>query len=149
MFDRYRILMHMWIHQNNPFNLALLSTVNYTGLPEGEDVKVYPVSHIIYDESFTIVFENNRDSELYWGSSWSVEEYVDGEWITPNITRVWTLELRGIGAYARRTDVHKFPFEDGVYRVSKRCMLTDDYDRIKKEWVDEFTASFYLIKMSD
>jgi hypothetical protein len=130
------------------FNMDLLYTINYTGLPENENVNVYPESHLISD-SFKIVFENNRPEELLWGSDWQFEKWVNDEWITPNITRVWTLELRFIGAYARRTDGHKFPFDDGLYRISKRCWLTDDYDRDKKEWVGEFTTSFYLIKMSD
>ena len=57
-----------------------LYSVNYTGLPSNEDVKVYPLSHIIYNDSFKIVFENNRDTRLFWGQAWEAEKWVQGEW---------------------------------------------------------------------
>jgi len=126
----------------------ILCSVNYSGLPDGVDVKVYPENHVFSGDSFRIVFENNRGENLYWGSDWQFKEWINGEWVTPNITRVWTALLHASRPFTKVTNGHKFPFEDGLYRISKRCWLTDDYDRDKKEWVDEFTATFYLLKTS-
>ncbi len=56
------------------------------------------------------------------------------------------MELRATGAFSTTTNGHKFPYDAGLYRISKRCMLTDNYNRDTKEWVDEFTTTFYLIK---
>lgn len=129
------------------FNMDLLYTVNYTGLPAHENVNIYPESHHITD-SFKIIFENNRPEELCWGSDWQFEKWENEKWITPNVTQVWTLELRVLYAYGKTTNLHKFPYDEGIYRISKRCMLTDNYDRDRKEWVDEFTTSFYIVKTS-
>ena len=126
-----------------PYNFE---SVNYTGLPEGEDVKIYPESHFVTDGSFRIVFENDRDEALYWGSYWMAEKYVEGEWVIQNADWVWTLELRYINPYSTTVERERFPFDDGLYRITKRCMLTDNYDRDKNEWIDEFTATFYIIK---
>ena len=121
--------------------------VNYTGLPEDENVKIYPEHHIIYGDSFRIVFENNRGEALYWGSYWVAEKYNGhGNWIEQNINWVWPdmlyfAEKNSTGVYKER-----FPFGDGLYRITKRFMLSDNYDRDKHEWVDEFAATFYLIK---
>ena len=120
--------------------------VTYTGLPEGEDVRIYPESHVISDDSFRIVFENNRDEVLYWGSYWMAERYVDGEWVHMNSDWVWTLELRFADPYSTIVNRERFPFDEGLYRITKKCMLSDNYDRDKSEWVDEFTATFYLFK---
>ena len=147
-WDVLKLINIQYISQQWDYSLNrdLLYTVNYTGLPDGVDVKVYPESHVFGGDSFRIVFENNRDEELFWGSSWQFEEWIDGEWVTPNITRVWTLELRSTGPFSKVTNGHRFPFEDGLYRISKRCWLTDERDRDKNEWVDEFTVTFYLVK---
>ncbi|TFH15110.1 hypothetical protein E4H04_08995 [Candidatus Bathyarchaeota archaeon] len=128
-----------------PYNFE---TVNYTGLPEGEDVRIYPESHIVIDDRFRIVFENNRDEALYWGSYWMAEKYVEDEWVIQNVGWVWTLELRFIDPYSTTVDSERFLFDDGLYRITKRCMLSDNYDRDKKEWIDEFAAIFYLFKIS-
>ena len=121
-------------------------SVNYTGLPEGEDVRIYPASHIIYDNTFKIVFENNRDSNLYWGSYWQAEKYIDDKWVLQNASWVWTDELRFAWNHSTAVDTEKFPFGDGFYRITKRCMLSDNFDRFKREWVDQFSVTFYLIK---
>jgi len=42
--------------------------------------------------------------------------------------------------------VKKFPFDEGLYRITKWCILSDNYDSDKNEWIDEFVATFYLIK---
>jgi hypothetical protein len=130
-------------------NIRVPSTyesVTYTGLPEDENVRIYPESHIIADDEFRIVFENNRKKSLFWGSSWSAEKCVGGEWVEQEFDWAWTAELRGIGSFGRIVNTHKFPFDAGVYRISKKCMLSDVYLRDERRWRDEFTATFYLIK---
>lgn len=62
------------------FNWELLTQVNYTGLPEDEDVMVYPENHIISGERFKIVFVNRRDEPMYWGSEWRAEKWVNGRY---------------------------------------------------------------------
>jgi hypothetical protein len=131
--------LDIWIPTN--FN-----TVNYTGLPEGEDVRIYPESHIISGNTFKIVFENNRDENLYWGSEWKAEKWINGEWTYQDPNWVWTMELRIASPYSKVVDSFSFLFDEGLYRITKRCMLSDNYDRDKHEWVDEFTATFYIIK---
>jgi hypothetical protein len=120
--------------------------VNYTGLPEGEDVRIHPVSHVFSGNEFGIVFENNRNQSLYWGADWKAEKWVDGEWVTPEGAIFYTLDLRHTEPYGSVFDSFSFPFDAGLYRITKRCMLSDNYDRDKRVWVDEFTASFYIIK---
>lgn len=122
--------------------------VNYSGLPAGEFVRVYPDSHIIKGDSFKIVFENWRFQGLYWGSSWKAEKMIDGEWVFQNPDWAWTAELRTIMSFMRKVDAHNFPFDDGLYRITKKCMLTDVYLRDEKRWESEFTVTFYLIKTS-
>ena len=129
---------HIWIPERYQ--------TNYTGLPDGVDVKVYPESRNIDGDSFRIVFENNRGASLYWGSEWRAEKWIDGEWVEQEFDWVWAAELRFTGPYSKSVDTLKFPFDDGLYRITKRCMLSDTYDRDKRIWVDEFTAIFYLIK---
>jgi len=129
---------HIWI----PTRLK----TNYTGLPDGVDVKVYPESYAFSGDSFRIVFENNRAEPLYWGSDWSAEKWVDGEWVMLDEAIVYTLDLRYSEPYSKVVNSFRFPFDEGLYRISKRCMLTDNYDTDKNEGVDEFTATFYLTK---
>ena len=121
--------------------------VNYSGLPAGEHVRVYPARHVINGDSFQIVYENWRLQHLYWGSEWRAEKMINGEWVEQNPDWAWTAELRTtIIPFCRRVDSHTFPFDDGLYRISKKCMLTDVYLRDQKRWESEFTATFYLIK---
>lgn len=120
--------------------------VNYTGLPEDEDIRIYPEHSIIYGDSFRIVFENNRNQSLYWGADWRAEKWINGEWIVPNEPIFYTLDLRHVEPFSLVVDSFRFHFDEGLYRISKRCMLSDNYDREKREWVNEFTASFYIIK---
>lgn len=121
--------------------------VNYSGLPTGEHVRVYPVRHVINGDSFQIVYENWRLQPLYWGSNWKTEKLIDGEWVEQNPDWAWTAELRssGIIPFMRSVDTHNFPFDDGLYRITKKCMLTDVYLRNQNRWESEFTATFYLI----
>ena len=56
------------------------------------------------------------------------------------------MELRIASPYSTVIDSEKFPFSNGLYRITKRCMLSDNYDRDKHEWIDEFAATFYIIK---
>lgn len=126
----------------------VLYSVNYTGLPEGEDVRIYPESHIITDNKFKIVFENNRDKALYWGQEWKAERWVNGKWVYWNPDWIWTSLQCYTEPQSTNVTTERFPFRDGLYRITKRCMLTDNYDREKKEWVDEFTVTFYLVKES-
>lgn len=124
-----------------------LTSVNYTGLPTGENVRIHPESHIITGDTFQIIYENNRDENLYWGSDWSAEKWVDGEWITPNYTWIFTLELRFSDPHSTVVDSFKSPFDTGVYRITKQIMLTNNYDRENHKWIDQFTATFYIIKI--
>ncbi|MCW4014137.1 MAG: hypothetical protein NWF07_14280 [Candidatus Bathyarchaeota archaeon] len=123
-----------------------LETVNYTGLPAGENVKIYPESHIITGDTFTITYENNRDKPLYWGSYWLAEKHVSGEWVEQNLNWVWPDILYYAERNSTTTREERFPFDDGVYRITKQIMLTDNYDRETHEWVDQFTVTFYIIK---
>ncbi|MHA2163704.1 MAG: hypothetical protein ACXABF_14900, partial [Candidatus Thorarchaeota archaeon] len=41
----------------------------------------------------------------------------------------WTAELRVTGPFSRVVNTHSFPFGDGLYRITKKCMLTDVYIR--------------------
>ncbi len=129
------------------YNNVKLFSINYTGLPEGEYVRIYPKSHIITDDEFEIVFENIRNKRLCWGSEWSAERWVNSSWVywIPD-NWAWSAELRELFPFSRTVNKHNFPFEDGLYRITKKCMLTDNYDRVRKMWVDEFTVTFYLIK---
>ena len=123
--------------------------VNYSGLPAGEHVRVYPARHVINGDSFQIVYENWRSQKLYWGSDWRAEKLINGEWVEQTVDWAWTAELRTtIIPFCRRVDTHRFPFDDGLYRITKRCMLTGVYLRDQKRWKSEFTATFYLIKTS-
>jgi len=129
------------------FNMDLLYTVNYTGLPDGVDVKVYPKNHIINGDTFKIVYKNNRNENLYWGSEWVAEKWVNGTWFKQDPPwDAWTAELRLAGPFFPRVDTEKAFFGKGVYRITKKCMLTDNYSRERREWVDEFTVQFILIK---
>lgn len=121
------------------------TTINYTRLPE--NVRIYPESHIVNGNEFKIIFENNRQKSLYWGSDWRAEKCVDGEWVEQEFEWAWTAELRGTGGFSRIVNKHNFPFDAGLYRISKDCMLSDVYLRDEKRWRDEFTATFYLIKI--
>ena len=125
-----------------------LSSINYTGLPERVDVKIYPKRHIIHGDSFRIVFENNRNAKLYWGSDWIAEKWVDGEWVNQVFDWAWTAEIRATGPFSRVVNTHSFPFGDGLYRITKKCMLTDVYIRDEGRWESMFSATFYLIKTS-
>ena len=131
------------------YNNVSLFSINYTGLPVGENVRVYPKSHIITEDEFEIVFENKRNKRLYWGSYWFAEKYVNGTWVywIPD-NSAWTAELRTLFPFSRTVNKHNFPFEDGLYRITKKCRLTNNYDRERKMWVDEFTVTFYLVKES-
>jgi len=124
----------------------LFYTVNYTGLPEGVDVKVYPESHIISGNRLRIVIENNRDVELFWGSYWGAEKYIKGKWVLQNPGWGWLDYLAFTKPHSIAVGDERFPFSDGLYRITKPCMLTDKIDRVNDEWVDKFTATFYIIK---
>jgi len=145
------ILYGLIHYQNIPpeYSDYKVHTVNYSGLPAGVFVRVYPESHIIKGDSFKIVFENWRLQKLYWGSDWKAEKLIDGEWVHQNPDWAWTAELRTtLIPFMRRVDTHNFPFDDGLYRITKTCMLTDVYLRDENRWESEFTATFYLIKTS-
>jgi len=125
-----------------------IRSTNYSGLPTGEHVRVYPTSHVIKGDSFQIVYENWRLQSLYWGSDWKAEKMINGEWVEQEFNWAWTAELRTLIPFCRKVDTHNFPFDDGLYRITKKCMLTDVYLRDQKRWESEFTATFYLIKTS-
>ena len=127
----------------------VLYSINYTGLPEGENVRIYPESPIITGDEFKIVFENKRNKGFYWGSEWNAEKWVNSTWVywIPD-DWAWSAELRELSPFSRTVNTHYFPFEEGLYRITKKCMLTDNYSRIRKKWVDEFTVTFYIKKES-
>lgn len=127
---------------------SALTKVNYTGLPAGENVRIHPESHIITGDTFKIIYENNRDKPLYWGSYWKAEKNISGEWVQQNHTNwVWPDILYFAERNSTAVQECKFPFDDGAYRITKKIMLSDNYDREKHEWVDQFTATFYIIKI--
>ena len=139
-------LIFVWNGRNavDISNIDIYS-ISYTGLPQGENVSIYPESHIINGNSYTIIFENNRNQKLYWGSYWKAEKYVKGRWIQQGLGWGWTDELRSSGSFSTVENIERFPFDKGIYRIKKKCMLTDKYTQ-KDRWVDEFTVTFYLIK---
>ncbi len=115
---------------------------------DDENVKVYPESHIVYNDSFKLVYENNRDHELYFGAEWKAERWVKGDWKLVDIDWVWVSLLGYIEPHSTHVTTERFPFSDGVYRISKTCMLTDVYLRDEERWETEFTVEFYLLKTS-
>ncbi len=136
------------LNKNPEFDTNKLLQVNYSGLPDGVDVNVYPESHNIKGSQFNIVFENNRDEELYWGSEWKAEKWINGEWTYQDPNWVWTMELRIASPYSTVINSEKFPFSNGIYRITKKCMLTNIYLRDQNKWESEFIVTFYLIKQS-
>ena len=133
-------------HYNYLINKNLFYTVNYTGLPEAVDIKVYPENHIVTGSRLRIVIENNRDKDLHWGSYWRAEKYIKGKWVLQDPGWGWPDFLAFTRPYRTDVDDVRFPLSGGLYRISKQCMLTDKIDRVTDEWVDEYTASFYIIK---
>ena len=125
-----------------------LNSINYTGLPSNEDVKVYPENHLINGNSFKLVFENNRDTELYWGAEWKTEKWIRGEWKPIRIDWAWVSLLVSAEPHSTVVTTEKFPFSEGLYRISKNCMLTDVYLRDEERWESEFIVEFYLLKTS-
>lgn len=131
---------------NHLIEKNLFYKVNYTGLPEEVNVKVYPESHNISGNCLRIVIENNRDKELYWGSYWEAEKYIKGKWVLQDPGWGWPDYLAFTKPHSFTVGDERFPFSDGLYRITKPFMLNDKIDIVNDEWADEFTATFYIIK---
>ena len=134
---------------SEPFNMDLLTIVNYTGLPEGEDVRIYPANHTFSGKKLWIVIENNRNESLYFGSEWKAEKWDNGRWVYKKPPwDAWTSILLVAEPNNTTTfNVNAF-FDPGIYRITKDFMLTENYLRDEQRWESKFTVQFIVYKTS-